>query len=297
MFIVGVSIPFSVANRLKRGDSESSITRHAIQRALLLLLFGWMIGCIGSGRIAFKFQNVLAQLSVTYLLAFLIRNKNVYFQVIFTILILLLVDIAYRVFPVDGFNQPFVPDHNMGSWFDMKISGELSPGHWVNINAIPTAAHTIWGVLFGKLLMSEKTASEKIKIMVIAGVSALIIGFSLDFLGITPIIKRIATASFVFASGGWAFLALCLSYWLIDVRNYVKGTKMFIIVGMNSLFIYLFAQAGGSGLISRIISPFVKTIFAMNSQLIAGIVLGILVWASMWYICYWLYTRKIFIRI
>jgi predicted acyltransferase len=145
--------------------------------------------------------------------------------------------------------------------------------------------------------MSDKTTAEKIRIMIIAGVSGLIIGYGLDFAGVTPIIKRIATASFVFASGGWAFLALGLSYWLIDVKNYVNGTKMFIIVGMNSLFIYLFDQAGGSGMISRIISPFVKSVFALNSQLTAGIVLGILVWATMWYICYWLYTRKIFIRI
>ena len=41
MFIVGVSIPLSYANRKKRGDSEKQIRNHAYRRAFLLLLFGW----------------------------------------------------------------------------------------------------------------------------------------------------------------------------------------------------------------------------------------------------------------
>jgi len=83
MFIVGVAIPFSVANRQKKGASEKSIRIHAYKRSFLLLLFGWALYCIGPGRIVFRFQNVLAQLSVTYLVAFLIRNKSFSFQLIF----------------------------------------------------------------------------------------------------------------------------------------------------------------------------------------------------------------------
>ncbi len=41
MFIVGVAIPFAVANRLKKGDSIKTITRHAIKRSVLLLFLGW----------------------------------------------------------------------------------------------------------------------------------------------------------------------------------------------------------------------------------------------------------------
>src|SRR5512133_2297988 len=72
MFIVGVAIPFAVSNRLKKGDSMRSITLHAFRRSFLLLLFGWGLYCIGPGRIVWRFQNVLAQLSVTYIVAFLI---------------------------------------------------------------------------------------------------------------------------------------------------------------------------------------------------------------------------------
>ena len=101
MFIVGVAIPFAVANRLKKGESTGTITRHAFKRSALLLFFGWALYFVDAGHLVFRFQNVLAQLSVTYIVAFLIRNKSFQFQLIFTLAILLLIDLAYRFFPVE----------------------------------------------------------------------------------------------------------------------------------------------------------------------------------------------------
>ena len=74
MFIVGVALPFSVANRIKRGQSPMEIRNHVLVRSLLLLLLGWGLYCIGPGHIVFRFQNVLAQLAVTYLLAYLVME-------------------------------------------------------------------------------------------------------------------------------------------------------------------------------------------------------------------------------
>src|SRR5512137_2536805 len=71
MFIVGVAIPFAVANRKKKGDSDHKILMHALKRSALLLFFGWALYCMEPGRIVFRLQNVLAQLSVTYIVAFL----------------------------------------------------------------------------------------------------------------------------------------------------------------------------------------------------------------------------------
>ena len=126
MFIVGVALPFSFAKRTARSDSYSLILRHAIQRAFLLLLFGWALYCIGPGRITFRFQNVLAQLSVSYIIAFLMMKRSVRTQLIFSFALLVITELVYRFFPVAGFDQPFVPDHNFGAWFDLLISGELS---------------------------------------------------------------------------------------------------------------------------------------------------------------------------
>lgn len=298
MFIVGVSIPFAIANRRKKGFSEKSIMNHAIQRSLLLLFLGWALYCVGPGRIVWRFQDVLAQLSVTYLVAFLIRNKSFSFQLIFTLVILLLTDLAYRYFPVEGFNHPWEPYQNLGAWVNNHIEGVEKASIWASLNAIPTIAHTVWGVLCGQLLMSDKSAGQKIKTLLIAGLAALAIGFSLDLLNVTPIIKKIATSSFVFASGGWAILALTLSYWVIDVKKWLaKSSKIFLIVGMNCIFIYLFFELGGATLLKKAYLPFTTLLFSWNGEITVAIMTSLAAWVSMWYICYWMYKNKIFIKI
>jgi predicted acyltransferase len=298
MFIVGVAIPFAVANRIKKGDSERTILIHAIKRSLLLLFLGWALYCIGPGKIVFRLQNVLAQLSVTYLVAFLIMKKSFRFQIIFSLVILLLIDLAYRFFPVENFNQPWVAYHNLGAWFNSMLEGTNETSIWASLNFVSTTAHTIWGVLFGKLLMSERPVRNKIQIMIVAGLAGLAIGFSLDLLNITPIIKKIATSSFVFASGGWTILALCFSYWLIDVKKlFSKGSIFFIIVGTNCIFIYLFFEVGGAELLYRIFTPFTTSLLGWTGEISAGIVNSILVWAAQWYMCYWLFKNKLFIKI
>lgn len=291
MFIVGVAIPFAVANREKRGDTKKTILKHAIKRSFILLLLGWILYSMGSERIVFRLQNVLAQLSVTYLFAFLIMRKNYSFQIIITFFILLLTDLAYRFFPVEGFNHPWEAYHNLGAWVNIKIEGTDQTSIWASLNAIPTIAHTVWGVLCGKLLMSVKTSAQKIKIMILAGIICLSLGFSLDLLGITPIIKKIATSSFVFASGGWSILALCFSYWLIDVKkSFASGSKMFIVVGMNCIFIYLLFEIGGANTLSEMFKPFMNTLLGWTGEILTKILISLAVWASLWYICYWLFT-------
>ena len=298
MFIVGVAIPFAVANRLKKGDSYSTIRLHAYKRAFLLLFFGWALYFIGAGRLVFRFQNVLAQLSVTYLVAFLLMNKSFRFNLIFTFIILILIDLAYRFFPVEGFNHPWVNYENLGSWFNNTIEGTDKTSEWASLNFVSTTAHTVWGVLCGKLLMSDRTRMEKMRILIYAGLTGLVIGYSLDLLNITPIIKKIATSSFVFASGGWAILALTFCYWLIDVKKlFLNGSRMFIIVGMNSIFIYIFFEIGGAGLLNKIISPFSSLLFSWAGEHAVGVMTSLGVWAGLWYLCYWLYKNKIFIKI
>lgn len=295
MFIVGVALPFSVKKRLERGDSQSRITRHAVQRALLLLLFGWMLYCIQPGKITFRFQNVLAQLSFTYLFAFLLMRWSFGVQFGVSIFLLILTEFIYRTFPVSGFNQPFTPDHNFGAYVDLLISGELSGGHWVSFNAVPTAAHTIWGVLAGKLLLSGRSSGEKLKLLIFSGVIGLAAGYALD--PVTPIIKRISTSSFVLASGGWALLALAFSYWLIDVKKIQRWSRFLIIVGMNPLFIYLFAESGGGKWLYSIVMPFSTGLTGWAGEAAGGLFTSAVVWFLLWYLCYWLYKRKIFIKI
>jgi predicted acyltransferase len=294
MFIVGVAMPFSFGSRWARGESWRKSLQHALRRSALLLLFGWGLYCIGPGRITFELWNVLAQLSFTYLVAFLMMRKTAPTQIAFTFLLLVITELLYRFWPVAGFNQPFTPDKNFGAWMDLRLMGKLSDGHWVAINCVPTTAHTMWGVLAGQLLKSNRTPLQKIKILAGSGLIGVIAGYAMN--PWTPIIKRICTSSFVIVSGGWCLLALAFCYWLIDVKGMKKGTLFFNVVGMNSLFIYMFTNTGGSEWFSRIARPFVMGAFAWAGDLNATIATYIVVWGMLWYLCYWLYKRKIFFK-
>ena len=295
MFIVGVAIPFSEKNRILKGNSSKQLIKHAVIRSVLLLLLGWSLYCIDAGKITFLFQNVLAQLSITYLVAFLLRNKSIPFQFAISILCIAVSELMYRIFSVEGFNQPFVPDHNFGAYIDLLISDELSSGHWVSFNAIPTIAHTIWGVIVGKILLSGRSSKKILKFIVISGLIGLVIGYGLN--PITPIIKRISTSSFVFVSGGWSLLTFALFYWIVDVKKYRKWVRFAIIIGMNSLFIYLFAHVGGGHFIRHIIKPFSFGLFEKLGELPAEIITSSLTLLGLWFLTYWLYKHKIFIKI
>jgi predicted acyltransferase len=295
MFIVGVAIPFSVANRRRKGHSDSQLLNHALRRAFLLLFLGWALACKDSGRIVFHFQNVLSQLSVTYLIAFLLMRAPIRVQIVASFVILAFTELLFRGFPVAGFNQAFTPDKNIGAWLDLVIGGKLSGGHWINLNALPTAAHTIWGVCAGQILMVNRSSSEKIKALVVGGLVFLALGYGLD--SVTPIVKRIATTTFVLASGGWSLLALALCYWIIDVRGHDRCVPFFTIVGKNPLFIYLFWHVGGTRIIEQIATPFVGALFGWTGEIGSGIALGLTVWMGLWYVTYWLDKNKVYVRI
>jgi len=295
MFIVGVAIPYSLSNRIKRGQTNAQMTRHAIQRAFILLFLGWALYCIAAGKIVPRFQNVLAQLSVTYLLAFLLMRKSPRVQIIISFGLLLATELIYRLFPVEGFNHPFLANENFGAWLDLQYGGEDLHGGWVSFNAIPTTAHTIWGVLAGQLLMSQRSAKQKLSILLVVGILGVLVGYALN--PITPIIKRISTSSFVIVSGGWTFLTLALSYWLIDIKKRQRWSIFFGVVGLNPLFIYLFAHVGGALFLESILHPFTFLLFGWMGDLGASIVTRILVLLAMWYVCHWMHSRKIYIRI
>jgi predicted acyltransferase len=92
-------------------------------------------------------------------------------------------------------------------------------------------------------------------------------------------------------------LALAISFWLIDMLKIRAGVKFFAIVGMNPLFIYLFTQTGGEEWFRNIVRPFCLGLFGWAGERLAQLVVSIAVLALLWSLCYWLYKRKIFIRV
>ncbi len=132
-----------------------------------------------------------------------------------------------------------------------------------------------------------------------AGGIALVLGYGLDWLGITPIIKRIATTSFTFASGGWALVALAFFYWLVDVKKVQSWTRFFIVVGMNSIFIYLFAEVLGKAWLVDFVKIFNFGFFGALglTESALNLLNALITLGCMWGLCYFLYKKKIFFRV
>jgi predicted acyltransferase len=127
----------------------------------------------------------------------------------------------------------------------------------------------------------------------------LAIGYGLDFSGLSPIIKRICTTSFIFVSGGWTILALAFSFWLIDIKGRVKFVTPFAMVGMNSILIYLLTQTVGMQWFNGFVGIFVEGVggwlgFSEHVQAVSAALVAL---ACEWMLCYYLYKKRIFLKI
>jgi len=294
MFIVGVAMPFSFAKRWEHGEAWNQSLVHVIRRSVTLFFLGVILHCWYSKELVWELWNVLTQLSVTYLVAFLFMRKPVRKQIIISFAILLFNYIIYRFIPVPGVTDVWEKDSNLGAYVDRILMGKINPGGgWVTINFIGSTAHTMWGVIAGIVLKSNREQMKKVSLLLIAGAAGVVLGLALD--PITPIVKRICTSSFIIISGGLCLIALALFYWLIDVRGYRKWAGFMVIAGMNPLFVYMYANLLG-GWTDTFVGIFV-TPFLENIGVVGKIIQKNLILLVIWYLAYWLYKRKVFLRI
>lgn len=292
MFIVGVAMPFSISKRLARGDSWKQSVWHALKRSFWLLVLGFMLGAKDD---TYYLTNILPQLAFVYIFAFLLLRKSVIWQLSVSFALILISDLLYHFWPVEGFNMPYIPDKNFGAWFDLVIVGHLHPQHWVTFNAVPTCAHILWGVCIGKLLMTDWSKMKKLITMLTTGVLGIVAGYILSFY--IPMIERTSTSSFVIFGGGWCILAMGLSYLFVDVMHLKRIANFFAIIGMNPIFIYLFVSLGGRDLLTRMARPFTSRLFIWGGDMLVNMVTIVVVACMVWGICYFLYKRKIFIKL
>ena len=287
MLMAGTAMYISYESKLKKGVSWRKNFRHIAIRSLKLFLLGTGLHCIYSGKLVWELWNVLTQLSVTSIIAYLVIGRSYTVQIITGFALILLNDILYRTVLMPGFDQPFVEYHNFGAYMDTLLMGKINPDGWVAINVIPTAAHTIWGVTAGKWLMSATGSNRKTYTLIIAGAILLFTGFTADLSGLSPIIKRISTAGFVLASAGWVLLIMAFLYWWTDIKGHTRYTWIPVVVGTNAIFIYMFFETLGAQWLNGVVGIFVPI------HVIAAFVTLFLEW----YLCYWLYQRKIFFKL
>lgn len=299
MTMAGAAMFISYYYKTQKGISWQQNFKHIAIRCVKLFICGTALHCVYAGKLVWELWNVLTQLAFTTIIAYLIIRRSAIVQIVVSVALLLLTEILYRFILMPGFDHPFVTGHNFGNWMDTVLMGKVNSDGWVAINIIPTAAHTIWGVLAGKLLVSVRSTADKIRQLLIAAAACLAIGYSLDWLGITPIIKRISTSSFVLASGGWVLLLLAFLYWLYDVKQWNRSAWIFVTVGMNAIFIYLFFETVGVQWLNGTVAIFVKGFLGFTgiTDKTSAVISSLATLWLEWGLCYFLYKKKIFFKL
>lgn len=298
MFMAGTAMAYSLHRQQLKGMPWKHSLVKVLKRSWWLFFWGVLNYAVRPGGLSFELWNVLTQLAFTTLVAFLIHRRSFMWQILFSLGLLLLTEVLYRFTNIPGFDQPFTNLHNFGNYMDLVLMGKINGDGWVAINCIPTAAHTIWGLLAGKLLLSERLPLHKLRGLFVFGVMAIVAGYFMD-VTITPIIKRISTSSFVLASGGWCIVALAAFYWWIDLRGHRKYLSFFVVVGMNSLFIYLFFEIVGVRWFNDYVGAITNGLMAMAGvpEVMMAIITSLVIFSVEWCMCWFLYKKGIFFKI
>lgn len=291
-FMVGVAMPFAVSRRLAQGATQGEVFRHVLWRALILILLSNIFSNWGrEGALRLQFINVLSQIAFGYVLCFLITRLRFVQQVGIAIGIMVFYTLLYVAFP--GPDGPWSQTGNIGAVIDRSILGYNYSGHYTTINFIGNALTILFGCWAGALLAGPESHTKKLKVLAGAALAAFALGLALEPL--IPMVKRLWTLSFTFFSAGWVILMLMAFYWIIEVKQARRWSFAFLVLGMNSIFVYSLSQIGLSGWLDRGLSGFTGR-FGFLGEL-GAIPQQILVLAGLWYVCYWLYQRKIFFKI
>jgi predicted acyltransferase len=95
-------------------------------------------------------------------------------------------------------------------------------------------------LLIGQLLNSPLLKTKKAKKMALIGITLIISGLLWNI--IFPINKALWTSSFVVYTAGLATFILSILYYFIDISDYKKGTKLFLIWGVNPMIVFFLSE-------------------------------------------------------
>jgi heparan-alpha-glucosaminide N-acetyltransferase len=170
-------------------------------------------------------------------------------------------------------------------------------GGYQTINFLPSLATMIFGLMCGELLRSSLSSRRKLELLFLAGAAGIGIGLALEAFGVCPIVKRIWTPAWALFSTGWCCLILGTLYGVIDVAGYRFWTFPLVVVGMNSIAIYVMSMMLKGWTAQTWRTHFGADIFKGLGDLNEPLLQATLVGLSFWLACLWMYRQKIFVRI
>ncbi len=298
MFMAGVSMAYSMKKLKEKGILWNQRFSKIMKRSGWLVFWGVLKRVYAPNWLVLEsidVTDILTQLAFASVIAFLISDWKIKNQLIMIVGILLFTEFIYRFWNIPNWVEGYSDGKNIGSYIDWILLGQKS-NHYVFINWLPTSVHTIAGVIAGKLLIQKVRPMLK---LTVSAVVLLLLGYGLDWCNITPIIKPIATSSFVIASLGYCLLILVVLYWWIDVKNHKRNLLFFQVVGMNSIFIYLFCDIVGRYWLNHyaeiLLSPIEQILSLSHSYFL--LIASVGVFALEWYLCVFLYRNKIFFKL
>jgi len=298
LFVVGVVMPYSFSKRLARGDSKGQLYLHVIKRVIIL----WILGMIAQGNLLTYdlsklqlYSNTLQSIAAGYLIAsILILNLNVIWQMVTTLGLLLSFWALMVWVPVPGYGAGVLTEQgNLALYLDNIILGRFSDGltyTWI-LSSITFAGTVMLGVMAGHLLRSKKSQPAKVLWLFVAGVGCVVLGLVWGM--VFPIIKHIWTSSMVVYAAGWSYLLLALFYLVIDVWGFRKWAFGFVVIGMNAITVYMAVHVFDFKHIGNIfVGGLARWLGSWN-----GFVQETADFIVVWLILYWMYRKKMFIKI
>jgi heparan-alpha-glucosaminide N-acetyltransferase len=324
MFMVGVAVPWSIANRQARGQSFGKMFGHALWRALLLIALAVFLTSASSKRTEWIFTNVLAQIGLGYPFLFLLFFTRPRTQWLTAFGILFAYWLAFALYPLapstfdwkgvgvpadwshpNGFAAHWDKNANFAARFDLwflNLFPREAPfifnrGGYQTLNFVPSLATMIFGMIAGRLLRSDTVLAEKLKRLVIAGVAGMIIGGALHLAGLCPIVKRIWTPSWALYSGGLVTLLLAGFVAVIEWRGWKRWAFPLVVAGLNPITLYCMWQLMGGFARDNVRTHFGQHMFERFGTVYAPMLERVATLLVFWLILFWMYRRKIFLRI
>lgn len=271
-FLVGVSLVFSIASRVSRGQTKVQILVHAMWRSIVLVFLGIFLRSLGKPQTNFTFDDTLTQIGLGYWLLFLVAGLST--RAVVAVLLLVLVGywgafIAYPK-PPEGFDYAavgvpadwgnhwregllvhFNKNSNLAWAFDrwwMNLFPRpteflYSGGGYATLSFVPTFGTMLLGLLAGRIMQSVHDQRRRIGGLMLAGAICMVAGYGLDWLGVCPVVKRIWTSSWVLWSGGLCFVWLAVLSSVSDVWGFTTWGGFFRVVGANSIVAYVMSWA------------------------------------------------------
>ncbi len=323
-FLVGVSLPYSLASRQRKGESFGRMLGHTIWRSFLLIALGIFLRSMFSPMTNYTFEDTLTQIGMGYTFLFLLAFLSPRKQWIALGAILVGYWLAWALYPApgpgfdyaavgvpadwhhnfSGFASHWNKNSNLGAtvdqWFLNLFPRESrfidNEGGYLTLSFIPTLGTMILGLAAGRWFRASAPVIP-IKRFVAMGAALIGVSLLLHALGVGPIVKRIWTPSWVLFSGGMCFLLLAAFSQIIDVKGYRKWAFPLIVVGTNSIAAYLIAHVAERFVLSSLVIHLGHRTFQVLGASLEPLLLGIAALSIYWLMLLWLYRRKIFLRI